>query len=218
MHLVEGLFELISDGTDLERSLALNFQREPDLSASLAFDASVPIAIALDILVTGGRGGLRSYVIEAKGPKGPVSLPFSIRWTSPPGAGAENERGCWTPSLFVASDGIFVGLAPAPGQPGAPILLAGEAHRCPTIRRAAPLDQIQEVEALLDDLSKRTPLCAASDLSAEPGVRWGDVVPFFASLGRRGVVYFEATPRATNQCAMAVAPEALDEELGPSAR
>ena len=205
-HLIGDLFEVLAEAVEVERRWGANLDRSPSLKAALALDASLPMGTVVDLLYTAGRAEIDSYVAQAEGPSGILSLPFSpLRMTCP-----TTPTECLSPVVFVANDGIFVGVIDGPTpytcdprlrKKPRTALLRSAAGRCPSVAGLAGVDE------LLDAVDASTPLCKSVYLGGGSGVAWGDVVPLLASLARRGPVELNAERLIDLSCAEAVGAE-----------
>ncbi len=217
-HLIGDLFEVLADAVDSEKQWGANLDREPLLRAALALDAKLPMGTVIDLLYTTGKAEIADYVVQAQGPSGLLNLPLSpIRMecpTAPPK--------CLTPAVFIATDGVFVGVIDGPTpytcadvrKKPRTALLRSSAGGCPSVARGS---EVAGVDELIDALGASAPLCKSVYLGGEPGAAWGDVVVLLASLARRGSVKLSAEPLTDLSCAEALsAEEVLSSLRGPS--
>ena len=185
-HLIVDLFDRILDATDLEKQWAAWLDRPPLLVASLALDVATPMGAAIDILYTAGRAEMRSYVAEVETPAGVRHVAFAP--LSQDCAEVAGEGKCLSPTIFVGSDGVFVGLIAGPSpfvcdggsrRRAARVLLSAADGSCPSARSE---EAVEGVQPLLQGLRDQAELCETAYFGAEPGVRWGDLIPHFGAV------------------------------------
>ncbi|MCA9658329.1 MAG: AgmX/PglI C-terminal domain-containing protein [Myxococcales bacterium] len=203
-HLIGPLFDGIMDAVDAEKQRAINLGRSPNLTAALAVDEATPMSAVVDLLYTSGRGELERFAAAVTTAAGVGHIPFAplVSGCAPSEAAVK----CVTPAIFVARDGVFVSVMAGPEpyicngvsrRRAARVLLEGAGGGCASVRRESG---VAGVEALLREIKAQAELCETTVVGAEPGERWGDLVPHMVSAHRRGAVLIAAEPQVPLHC------------------